>query len=718
MYSIACRKIANACRPAIIALAFTGYAAAQSTTNGSVGASSGSQLEEITITAQRHEQNLQQVPIAVTAFSASQLVNSGITGTEELANVVPGLTFTTIGPSGSVFIRGIGSNAGNVDQEPSVATYVDDVYIASPTANQFEFNNIDQIAVLKGPQGTLFGRNATGGVIQITTRDPGSSPRLDIEGGYGNYDTFKGSIYASAPIASTLAADIAITGQDQGSGWGHNLTTSADNYKHDSVAARSKWLWTPDDATRVRLSMDYEHTKIYQTPDLSLPGEFGVDGRPNYAGFFNSLGNSPSFTNRTSGGLSVRFDRDFGYARLVSISAYRDLSNTFEIDEDKTPLNIVDATLSEYSRTLSQEFQLLSPRSSKIDWLAGAFLYHVNAGVEPATIAGLAAAPLPYLNIFTDLRTKSGSVFGQGTAAIFTDTHLTLGYRYTVERQQAISRVDAIVGNIVPAIFQKQGFDKGTWRVALDRQLTPDVLAYISYNRGIKSGGYDILSPGAPGYKPEQLDAYEIGLKNEFLDHRFRVNSSAFYYNYQNIQEEEAITGGVITVNAAKARIYGADLDVSAKATEALTLTISGTYLHSEYLAFSNPQEFPGNPGLPVPDPNVVGSQTTQAPKYTAHAGANYRVLTEFGALDVSGDYSYNSGFFWDSANRLAQPNYSLLNSALSWTSVSEVYGVRLWGKNLTNKEYYAGGITSSGLGDLMVPAAPRTYGITFSAHF
>src|SRR5271155_4792037 len=208
MYSIACRKIANACRPAIIALALTGYAAAQSTTSESVGATSGSQLEEITVTAQRHEQNLQQVPIAVSAISASQLVNSGITGTEELANVVPGLTFTTIGPSGSVFIRGVGSNAGNVDQEPSVAVYVDDVYIATPAANQFEFNNIDQIAVLKGPQGTLFGRNATGGVIQITTRDPGSTPHLDLEGGYGNYDTFKGSLYASTPITSTLAADI------------------------------------------------------------------------------------------------------------------------------------------------------------------------------------------------------------------------------------------------------------------------------------------------------------------------------------------------------------------------------------------------------------------------------------------------------------------------------------------------------------------------------
>jgi iron complex outermembrane receptor protein len=718
MYSIASHKIANACRPAIIALALTGYAAAQSTTSESVDAASGSQLEEITITAQRHEQNLQQVPIAVSALSASQLVNSGITGSEELANVVPGLTFTTIGPSGSVFIRGIGSNAGNVDQEPSVATYVDDVYIASPTANQFEFNNIDQIAVLKGPQGTLFGRNATGGVIQITTRDPGSTPHLDIEGGYANYDTFKGSLYASTPITSTLAADIAITGQNQGDGWGRDLVTGEPNYTHDSVAARSKWIWTPDDDTRVRLSMDYDRTKIYQAPDLSLPGEFAVDGKLNYSGFYNSLDDTPSFTNRTSGGVSVRVDRDLGFARLASISAYRNLSNIYEIDEDKTPLDIVDATLNEYSRTLSQELQLLSPRTSKIDWLVGAFLYRADAGVNPATIAGLSAAPLPYEDIFSDFRDKSGSVFGQGTGEILTNTHLTLGYRYTIERQQITSRVDSTVGNIVPAISQEQGFDKGTWRAALDHQFTPDVLAYISYNRGIKSGGYDILSPGAPGYKPEQLDAYEIGLKNEFLDHRLRVNSSAFYYNYKNIQEEEAITGGVVTINAAAARIYGADLDVSAKATEALTLTMSGTYLHSEYLAFANPQIFPGNPGPPAPDPGVIGNQTTQAPKYTAHVGANYRVLTEFGALDGSGDYTYNSGFFWDAANRLAQPSYSLVNAALSWTSVSEVYGVRLWVKNLANKEYYAGGITSSGLGDLVVPAAPRTYGVTFSAHF
>jgi iron complex outermembrane receptor protein len=685
-------------------------------------AQSRSKLEEIVVTAQRRSEKLQKVPIAIVALPAGQLKASGVTSTQALATVVPSLSVATNGPSATLFIRGVGSDTGNLNQEPSVATYIDDIYIASPTQGNFALNNVAQVSVLKGPQGTLFGRNATGGVIQITTREPTATPHLDAEIGYANYNTTSGSLYAAGPLTQAILADLAIQGTTQGDGWGRSVVSGESLYTHQDINARSKFIWRPTNDTKVRLELDYDQGFVGGLAFRSLPGEVNADGLPGYVGFYNATTDTHSNQQRLTGGASLRVDQDFGDFRFASVTAYRQISDTYTTDEDKSALPIVDATLHQQAHNYSQEFQLLSAADSKLTWVVGAFLYNFDALYEPGRINGLSVYPLPYVDINSDSSDNSFSGYAQATAEILPNTHITGGLRYTIERQyETSSETSSLFGTpllLAGPFHQSQGFDKATWRLGIDHQFTPDLLGYLTYNRGIKSGGFDMLTPGSPGYRPEQLDAYEVGAKSELLDHTLRLNASAFYYDYKNIQEELALTGGTVTVNSGEAHIYGVDVDLEAAVTSQLRVFASGSYLHSTFFRYPNASADPGDPGPTVSGIDAQGNITPQAPRYTGDVGATYTVPTPEGDFTANGVYSYNNGFFWDSVDRLTQPAYALINASIGWQSPNGKYGASFWGKNLGGAHYYAQQIESDGLGDLTLPAPPRTYGFTLSLHY
>jgi iron complex outermembrane receptor protein len=221
----------------------------------------GSGVGEIVVTAQRRAESSQRVPLSVTAVSADVAKAVGVTDIVSLQSVVPGLEFPRLFNSTTPTLRGVGTNFAIGAQESVVATYVDDVYIAAPAAATFSFNNISQVAVLKGPQGTLFGRNAMGGVVQITTRTPSQQMHLDAVAGYGNFDTVSGSLYLTGGITPTLAADISLVGSHQGDGWGRNLATGKDAFKEWYWGARSKWLWSLGD-TKVTFAADFTRNRF------------------------------------------------------------------------------------------------------------------------------------------------------------------------------------------------------------------------------------------------------------------------------------------------------------------------------------------------------------------------------------------------------------------------------------------------------------------------
>ena len=245
-----------------------------------VSADETGQLEEITVTAQRRAERQQDVPIADTAITFSEAQKRGIVDTTSLTMAVPGLVINHTANEGNIFIRGVGTNLFGPASEQTVAVYVDGVYMPSPEANLFSFNNIDRVEVLKGPQGTLFGRNTTGGVVQIITREPSQTPGGDISLGYANYDTVSAQGYVTGGIVDGLAADLAVMYDNQGKGWGSNFTTGMENgiMAKNNYALRTKWKYTPTEATPIKLLLDY--SRQYSKFDYQLvPGIISpVDG--------------------------------------------------------------------------------------------------------------------------------------------------------------------------------------------------------------------------------------------------------------------------------------------------------------------------------------------------------------------------------------------------------------------------------------------------------
>lgn len=681
-------------------------------------ASDSAELGDIVITAQRDSQSLQDVPIAVTAVTGDNLVARGMTDTRSVGMSVPNLTLSENGVSVTPFLRGVGSNQSNPNDEPSVATYIDGVYIPSPTGNIFSFNNIQRIEILNGPQGTLFGRNATGGVIQIITRDPEHDPALEASIGYGNHDIVEGSAYATTGLGANAAIDLAVVYRNNFDGFGRDIVRNQDIFRREEFAARSKLLITPGPSTEIRLSVDYSKLNSTGTDYQLAQGVIGVDGVSTYPGRRRTATDFRNTGDNEVYGASLRIDQDLGFARLVSISGYRHVTGEFHLDQDATPLPLVRAFINQFARNFSEEVQLLSPTGSRVTWLLGAYYFNARFAYTPLTIAGLAAAPFPSIDLFGSQNTESYSGYAQGTVPLFTNTRLTLGLRYTHEDQSTTGRTETGGVVIVPDIPQQQSIDKLTWRIALDHQITPDILAYASYNRGIKSGGFNMINAGTPGYAPEVLDAFEVGLKTELAHHTVRINTAFFYYDYQNIQVFNITGGGaVLTQNAAAAEVYGLDIDLAWRVTPRFTLTAGLGILHSQYTNFPNATFTPASPLQgPQTRGDASGNELIYAPNVSANVSADYRIPSSIGEFRLNFVVSYRDSVYVSADNRFQIPSYFLANASIGWTSQNDRWGVRLWVRNLFNEDYYANR-TEQALGDIQYLAPPITAGITLSTH-
>jgi iron complex outermembrane receptor protein len=712
-----------------LALAATTPALAQTATPPAAtpapaAAPSDTQVEEIVVTAQRTRQRLQDVPIAVSAVTAKDAEVRGLNSIDTLTAAIPGLDVHIQGTAPAIFLRGVGTDQGAPNVEPSVALYIDGVYYPNAVSNVFTFNNIDRIEVLKGPQGTLFGRNATGGVIQILTKDPSQILGFHASLGYGNFDSFNGNFYVTGGLAKNISADLAVSYDNRAHGYGYDVVTRQDVGKARDFSARSKILFTPDEHTEIRLEGDYSYTRndlVYQTPQ----GLIAEDGQIGWLGKYITRNNNPYFTTSKQYGGSLKIDRDLGFGRLVSISSYHKAEGLVVGDDDQTPLPLINYILNQPTSNYSQELQLLSPKQSKIQWAVGAFYFHDHAGFLPGTLSGTAFAPLTFFSYTGDQKVQSISVYGQATAPILPATNLTLGIRYTNDKAKFFGNLVSDPGVLIPTEHESFSSNKPTWRVALDHKFSPDILGYLSYNRGVKSGGYNLFVP-ATSFAPEQLDAYEAGLKTELFDRKLRLNLASFYYNYKNIQvtiDEEA---ALSVANAAAARIYGLDFDFQAKLFKNLSISGGGSYLNGKYKSYDNavyypPSVFDGVPANIAPliapgGKGATGFPTVYTPKWTGNVQADYLVPTSIGDFTLSGSLAYYDGANSTAYGEARLPRYTLVNSSLNW-KITQNWGATLWVKNLTNA-YYMNALIATGNGNQQLPALPRTFGGSVSVKF
>ncbi len=692
-------------------------------------------LEAITVTAQRRTENLQDVPIAVTAVSATQLAANGITDLEDLALVVPGLTFSNTQGNATPRLRGVGSSAFGPGIEPETAVYVDGVYYASSESSLFSFNNIEQVAVLKGPQGTLFGRNAVAGLVQITTKDPTQEFHGDVSAGYGSYRTETGSVYVTGGLTDTLAADFALQATHQGEGYGRNLATGAEANKIDhEIAARSKFLWKPAEGTRVALTLDYADS-AGSTNDIRLDRGTtpGAGTGPAYGGSpWDIAADNQPYTVVTSKGAAVKVDQDFGTLRFSSISAYRtlDYHNTFDLDATAAPFQAF--AQEQHDRQISQEFQLQSPRSSAIQWTTGFFYFNSRGSYAPLDLlltggpTGNPQFPVNLISTQTVERTKSYALYGQATKEILPQTNLTLGIRDTQENRSldGTQTVDIFTTTPVAVVSTPAGnkisSNKPTWRVSLDHHFTDAVMSYLSYNRGYKSGGFNAGSVTDAPFKPETLDAFELGTKTELLNRRLSVNAAGFYYDYKNIQTQYIEPGGAIGIlNGAKAKIYGLDADLSAAVTTHFKVNAGIEMLHSKFASF--PTDAPLSTaagGVPVVLGSATGHELPIAPKFTESLGGNYSLPIAVGVVDVNAAVDRNSGWYTEVDNVVRQPAFTMVNAAVRWTSPDATTDVSLWGDNLSNEAVRTNGTTISYGNHVSAYAPPRTYGVKLNYRF
>ena len=712
-------------------------------------------VSDIIVTANRRAQNQQDVPISIAAFEGETLKTMGVQSTVDLPQITPGLSITRTLVGASAFLRGVGTTTAGYSTEVPIATYVDGLYLPNSAAAAFSFNNIERIEVLKGPQGTLYGRNTTGGLIHVITRDPDRETSIDTSVSYASYNTVQANFYGSTPITDTLAANVALVYIDQGKGWGHNLFTGAEVFKLNDFGIQGKLQWKPSAATKITLRGFYDKTTTDQGNAAYIyPGSVGADGSV-FLGEYNINARINPRANQRQYMVSLKAEQDLGFATLSSISGYiNNLSQSLQVQSGNLGIlvpgrgTVFLAGNPQKARTYSQELNLTSNGSGPFQWILGAFYYNdettISADVYGLCIGSTCVPPPPLTTAGTQ-RTKSYSGYGEGTYSVTPTTRITLGLRYTRDRKALDGIVTPIPGfpnslpGVPPSVAARPGlsvpgfpgiatsvtFPKVTWKAVLAQDLSDDIHAFISYNRGFKSGGYNPTSFSNPPSRPEVLDAYEAGVKSELFGRMLRLNGSVFYYDYKDIQLRStappAPLGTSLLLNAASARIKGLDVDFIFAPVQGLTFNGGFEVLDAKYKTFpggtcTTPRPLSVVAGVTVGGfsslaCDLSGYRPPSSPKFSYTLGVTYAFDTSIGGFELNANDGYKSDYFWEPDNRLKQNSFHLVNASVTWKATDRV-SLQLFGRNLAGEYYFSSAAEGTGGNDVHLPAAPRTYGI------
>ncbi len=697
---------------------------------------------DIIVTAQRRNESLVDVPMSITALDTKTLAQSGINNTSDLARVVPGVQMTFFGSFLQPAVRGITSTGANLGENSNVATYIDGIYQPQQIATLIDLPDVQQIEILKGPQGALYGQNSTGGAILINSMVPSFTNTGKLSASYGNYNDMQLRGYVSGPLSSTLAASISGSFQDH-QGFRRQVVTGVRDMGLNSKVVRGKLLFKPSETASVTASGYYAKRK-----DSAMYAGFAINGNsighapnligllgPSFGPFFpvpatpdatkpSQFSASPDvFTQIESKGASLRGEFDVGAGTITSSSGYFKNKIIYLADIDGTTPNIGEARAEPLSgKFFVHDTNFASQQFGAVEFLAGFFYLKGNETFESnifegftATVPPAARSRLFLVDSYAKVEKQIFAGYGEITVKPTEQLTLTAGGRYTSERQKVFSNNLNSVPQ--PAIRPYPGnpvtFSKFTPRVTARYEVTPDVNVYASWGKGFKSGVVNTTNFIIAPVKPETITSYEGGIKGRLGD-MVRFNAAAFYYDYTNLQAVVFVPGqAYITQNAASARVKGLDFDLSADVTPELTLSAGAAFLDAKYKSFANAEALrPTGAGSVQFTTDLSGGRLLRAPKFSGNISAAYNVETSAGKFGAFASLYHTSSFGLEPSNRIRQKGYSTIDGEVSFAP-SGVDGLRmvLWGKNLTNKAYLASSLTST-LADVGSYAAPRTFGI------
>lgn len=660
-------------------------------------------LNEVVVTATRRETKLEQTPVAITAISGTAVDQQRLYNLSNVAEKTPGLVFTPLSRQES-YLSIRGTTAGNdaAGANLGVSVFIDDVPTTGIGDNNPDLFDLQSIEVLRGPQGTLFGQNVTGGAVVINTLKPSFTPHESVQATYGNYNLGEIRAYVTGPITDTLAGKLTVEGRRQ-DGYLNNVDLHDHALSTDDVAVRSQLLWTPTSKLHVLLGVDYnDDFSPYKAQQLV--GNF----QPS---LFPPLSYSPTDTNQginskgnsQTGGALVRIDYDTPYGALTSISGYRYVHDTAFFSTSAEPDNELLQHVANKDYQISEEIRLASPSTQRLTYVVGLFYLDshrennkgYNLNIIPGTAVSF-AQPYSALDFnSTDDQTiffHSYAVFGEANYAITHKLKLTVGGRYTDEDKEGHDEVTDTSG-LSPVLVTPQYGHRWTGftpKVTLDYQATPQILTYATYATGFKSGGYDTSGTSIQGletpFKPETVDSYEVGYKVTALQNRLTVNGDFYYADYTNLQVQQYDQALLqfITANAGRAKIPGAEIEAEYDPLRWLSFNGSYTYIHSNYTTYSDQS-----------GDNFSGNQIPFSARTHANVGAEIHFVSPHlanGEVRLGGDVTYQSRKFFTDQNSEPPfivnktPENGILNLEASWTSPDKSVEILLWGKNVTDQ--------------------------------
>lgn len=699
-------------------------------------------IDDIIVTAQRRSENVQKSSLSIQVLSADAIQRAGATQAGDLITLVPGIQIAAIGSVVQVAIRGVGDTSTNALSTPAVAFNVDGVYVSRSTAIGNNFYDIARIEALKGPQGTLYGRNASGGAINLIT----NAPKLGVSDGYlelegGNYAMKRAAGAFNLPVGDTFAVRGAFQIIDR-DGF---LSDGSSDLK--TQAGRLRALWKPSSAVSLALNFDIGHNGGKGEGGVLLPRLAGEDpwlaiqspssmarviaGTPPPLQGPTLVVDGPIRQNNRFINTSAQLDWDLGPATLTIIPAYR------HTKEDYDAATGFIFQIRNVSRQASLEARL-AHNGEKLKWVLGGYLFDEVQHEDTTAIGSLLAVASERI---VQAKTRAYAAFGDATFSITPRFRVLGGLRYTSETPELVgANRDLTVFNNPPEIINgKQRFTATTWKAGTEYDIAPHNLVFATVSTGFKAGGINpeaFIAGTNSVYRPEKLTAYSIGSRNRFLDNRLQINLEAFYWDYKNKQEGSITLSNAgyfdfLRTNAGNATLKGGSIDITVRPTNTDTFHLFAEYNDTKFktfnllipTAFFNPAAtgcaFSTGPvlgGLPFTNIDCAGRPLTKAPLWVGTAEYSHRFdLANAATLDATLGAQYSSGYFLGTEFLPAErtTSYALLNASLTYVSPSKAWSVTAYVKNITDHPVYTAGIAAPLQAPLIVGniGAPRTFG-------